>query len=68
MEGETISILKCGHPDCRHEWIPRSTKKPKVCPKCKRYNWDKSPGEVENEVNKPAQQGESNKEEGVQEQ
>jgi len=25
---------------CGHEWIPR-VKKPKVCPRCKLFDWDK---------------------------
>jgi hypothetical protein len=33
-----IPLLKCMY--CGNEWIPRSTKKPKVCPKCKRYGWE----------------------------
>jgi len=26
---------------CDHKWVPRSEKKPKQCPRCKRYDWDK---------------------------
>ena len=25
---------------CKHEWVPRSEVKPKVCPKCKSYDWE----------------------------
>lgn len=25
---------------CKHIWIPRANKKPKVCPKCKSPYWD----------------------------
>ena len=26
---------------CRHQWTPRTDDKPKACPKCKRYDWNK---------------------------
>ena len=26
---------------CEHEWLPRIEEKPKQCPRCKSYNWDK---------------------------
>jgi predicted Zn-ribbon and HTH transcriptional regulator len=26
---------------CNHEWIKRTDKKPKTCPKCKNYHWEK---------------------------
>ena len=26
---------------CGHEWISRTEKKPKACPACKRYDWEK---------------------------
>jgi predicted Zn-ribbon and HTH transcriptional regulator len=26
---------------CRHKWVPRHTKRPGVCPACKRHDWDK---------------------------
>ncbi len=32
---ETKTCLKCGH-----QWIPRMDD-PKMCPKCKTYNWSK---------------------------
>jgi Zn finger protein HypA/HybF involved in hydrogenase expression len=25
---------------CQHEWIPRTRRKPRVCPKCKSPYWD----------------------------
>lgn len=25
---------------CEHEWDSRISGKPKVCPKCKRYDWE----------------------------
>ena len=45
---EVISKLKCLRPECGHEWYPRTGKLPKVCPKCKHYDWNKSPWEVDN--------------------
>jgi len=27
------------YPDCGNEWVPRTTRIPKVCPRCKRYGW-----------------------------
>lgn len=32
--------MKCKCEQCGHEWDPR-TDKPKACPACKRYDWDK---------------------------
>jgi predicted Zn-ribbon and HTH transcriptional regulator len=26
---------------CGHEWYPRDSERPRVCPKCKSANWDK---------------------------
>ena len=26
---------------CGHEWIPRVERKPKACPGCKNYRWNK---------------------------
>lgn len=34
----TISNLSCNF--CGHSWIPRSDQLPKVCPKCKRTEWN----------------------------
>lgn len=25
---------------CRHKWVNRKPRKPKMCPKCKSVNWD----------------------------
>ena len=36
-----VIVLNCLH--CKHEWPSRLERKPKVCPKCKSYNWDKPP-------------------------
>ena len=30
---------------CKHEWFSR-TSKPTACPRCKRYDWNKSVEEV----------------------
>ena len=30
---------------CDHSWYPNSERKPKVCPRCKSYNWEKMEGE-----------------------
>lgn len=27
---------------CEHEWYPRSKESPLACPKCKRYDWDRT--------------------------
>lgn len=34
-----ITELKCFR--CNHEWIPRTSKVPMVCPRCKSYEWAK---------------------------
>jgi DNA-directed RNA polymerase subunit RPC12/RpoP len=26
---------------CKHKWVPKTDKKPKVCPKCKSPYWDR---------------------------
>jgi len=31
---------KCLNPNCNHEWFQRNDNRPKVCPRCKNYNWD----------------------------
>lgn len=37
--------LQCERPNCHFCWYPRNPKvKPKVCPKCKSYFWDKNVG------------------------
>jgi len=33
---KSLSCKKCGY-----NWIPRSEKKPKLCPACKCRKWDK---------------------------
>lgn len=32
-----LPVLKCKK--CGHTWVPRKNK-PKICPVCKRKNWD----------------------------
>lgn len=34
-----IQKLKCNN--CGYEWYPRTEIKPKVCTRCKSYNWNK---------------------------
>jgi len=41
MEEVVVTTLKCLYPDCGHEWTPRFPRLPLVCPKCKRYDWNK---------------------------
>ncbi len=36
---EEIDMLKCER--CKHEWHPRTERKPKWCPKCKTDAWEK---------------------------
>jgi hypothetical protein len=28
---------------CGHAWYPRTPRRPKACPGCKRYDWDREP-------------------------
>lgn len=35
---EEITKYKCER--CGHIWIPRNKGKPKVCPECKRMDWN----------------------------
>jgi len=52
-EPTATAELVCKRPGCGHVWVPR-VPHPKVCPKCKSYDWDKSPQEVDNEVSSSA--------------
>lgn len=36
-----IVLTKLGCTRCEHEWFPRTTESPKVCPKCNSPYWDK---------------------------
>jgi len=38
VETIPIPVLECNR--CGYKWVPRTTQKPKVCPKCKRHDWD----------------------------
>lgn len=31
---------KCLNPECGNTWLPRTKKKPKLCPQCKTRYWD----------------------------
>lgn len=35
------SIQECECRRCRHVWLPRTKSKPKACPRCKHYDWEK---------------------------
>jgi len=39
MSEITVPYLKCNR--CKHRWIPRNPKTPKVCPGCNSPYWDK---------------------------
>ena len=41
MDDIKVTILRCLYSDCGHEWTPRFPRLPLVCPKCKRYDWNK---------------------------
>ncbi len=41
MSAYELPKLKCLNPKCNHEWHPRTPERPKVCPICKREDWDK---------------------------
>lgn len=41
MFEEKIEVTQYTCQKCKHKWIPRMGKKPKVCPECKRDDWDK---------------------------
>ena len=38
---EEIILTKINKSRCGHEWVPRDSKEPKVCPKCKSPYWDR---------------------------
>ncbi len=40
-KANTVSKCRCLH--CNYKWLPRTTQRPGVCPRCKSYNWDKEP-------------------------
>lgn len=39
MNEERVTSLSCTR--CNHKWLPRSNKKPKVCPNCNSPYWNK---------------------------
>ena len=41
MPNLVLPVLKCLRCKDGYEWIPRSTKLPVTCPKCKSPNWNK---------------------------
>lgn len=48
----SIIPLKCKQ--CNYgPWIPRTAKKPKVCPRCKSYAWDQPKKVKKNEFVQP---------------
>jgi hypothetical protein len=36
---KTIHKVKCVR--CLHSWLPMVNRRPRVCPRCKSYDWDK---------------------------
>lgn len=39
MQKITMMGYRCER--CEHEWVPKTPKKPRVCPKCKSPYWDR---------------------------
>lgn len=39
MAETTINVTQYTCEKCGHKWIPRKKGKPKVCPVCKRMDW-----------------------------
>ena len=54
VEPVVVTEMECMQ--CGYHWVPR-VPNPKVCPRCKHYNWRKSPWEVENGVNSESDKG-----------
>lgn len=38
LKSVSVPVLKCMY--CGNEWVPRTARMPKVCPRCKRYGWE----------------------------
>lgn len=38
MPEVTLRGYECSR--CKHQWVPRDSEKPRVCPKCKSPYWD----------------------------
>jgi predicted Zn-ribbon and HTH transcriptional regulator len=36
---EKTDVFECKCKKCKHSWIKRSLSDPKMCPKCKSYDW-----------------------------
>jgi predicted Zn-ribbon and HTH transcriptional regulator len=36
-----LPMLVCAR--CGWKWIPRQEERPAACPRCKRFDWDKTP-------------------------
>lgn len=43
---EQINSITCTCDKCGYGWTPNNRIAPKVCPKCKSYNWNKTNDEV----------------------
>ena len=41
MPKVTIKGFRCTR--CQHEWVPKTDRKPTICPKCKSPYWDRDP-------------------------
>jgi len=41
MAESKIEVIQYTCNKCKHSWIPRRKGKPKVCPNCKRTDWDR---------------------------
>lgn len=41
MPDVSITGLQCGR--CSHMWVPRTERRPEICPKCKTPYWDREP-------------------------
>lgn len=49
MKEISLPVLECTR--CGHVWVARKQSLPKVCPKCKNPNWNKSKGEKHDKAN-----------------
>lgn len=38
-EQRMVTVYHCAR--CRHEWLPRSERRPEICPRCKSPYWDR---------------------------
>lgn len=41
MKKEDYRLPVCECLRCGHQWNPRLPEKPTICPKCKKYTWDR---------------------------